>query len=162
MLGLFSSSATLITCLIIGAVLIVVEALTPGLSLPGLIGSILLFMGSVLAWYNYGLTAGLIVLLCSLLFTVAAVLLSLRSASRGKLSKSPIVLSENTLAPELPNISALIGQTGKAVTPLNPVGEILLDGKRIDVLSADGFIAKDTNVKVSRTEGNKVFVSKCD
>lgn len=162
MLDLFSSSATVIACLVIGAILIAVEALTPGLSLPGLFGSIMLLAGSVLTWYNYGITAGLIVLLCSFLFTIAAVLLSLRSAARGKLSKSPIILDENTAAPTAPDLNEMVGLTGTAATPLNPVGEVLLDGKRTSVLSEDGFITKGSKITVTRTEGGKIFVSKCD
>ncbi len=162
MLEIFGSGATVIACLVIGAILIVIEALTPGLSLPGLFGSILLLAGSVLAWYHYGLTIGLIVLLCSLLFTIAAVLLSLRSATRGKLANSPIVLTENTVSPEIPDISSLVGLTGTAITPLSPVGEVLLDGKKADVLSESGFITKGSKVTVTRTEGSKIFVSKCD
>lgn len=162
MLEFLSSGATVIACLVIGAILIVVEALTPGFSLPGFVGGILLFAGSVLTWYNYGITAGLIVLLCALLFTLAAVLLSLRSASKGKLADSAIVLEGSSASPEIKDDSALIGMKGTAATPLNPVGSALIDGRKIDVFSDDGFTVKGAKITVTRTEGNKIYVSKCD
>lgn len=162
MLEFLSSGATVAACLIIGAILIVVEALTPGFSLPGFVGGILLFAGSVLTWYNYGITAGLIVLLCALLFSVAAVLLSLRSASKGKLADSAIVLEGSSVPPEPKDASALVGMKGTAATPLNPVGSAMIDGKRIDVYSADGFTVKGAKITVTRTEGSKIYVSKCD
>jgi len=160
MFELFSSNAAIIACMAIGILLIVVEALTPGLGLPGLAGSAMLIVGSVLVWFNYGLTAGLITLLCALVFSSAAVLLSLRSAAKGKLSKAPIVLDDKTASPEAVDLSQLVGHSGTAVTPLNPVGTALIDGKKLDVLSADGFIAKDAQVCVTCTEGSKIYVSK--
>ena len=161
MLELISSSATVIACLVIGAVLIVVEALTPGFGLPGFVGSIMLLMGSVLTWYNYGITLGLIVMLCSLVFALAAVLLSLRSAAKGKLSNSAIILKENTAEPEMRDESALVGLSGTAATPLNPVGSAIVEGKRVEVYSSGDFIPKGEKVIVTRTEGNKVYVDKC-
>ena len=161
MLELISSSATVIACLVIGAVLIVVEALTPGFGLPGFVGSIMLLMGSVLTWYNYGITLGLIVMLCSLVFALAAVLLSLRSAAKGKLSNSAIILKENTAEPEMRDESALVGLSGIAATPLNPVGSAIVEGKRVEVYSSGDFIPKGEKVIVTRTEGNKIYVDKC-
>lgn len=161
MFELFSGSSAIIACLVVGLLLIVVEALTPGLGLPGLMGSVMLLGGSVLVWFSYGLTKGLITMLCSLVLTAAAVLFSLHSASKGKLSKSDIVLDEKTESPAVIDASGLIGLIGVAVTPLNPVGTILADGRKIDVFSSDGFIPKGTRITVTCTEGNKVYVSKC-
>lgn len=162
MLEVFNSLPTIIACLAVGLVLIVIEALTPGLGLPGFTGTALLFFGSILIWCRYGLTPGLIALLCSLLLTFASVLLSLKSAMSGKLSKSGIMLEENTASPEVKDESELIGKRGTTATPLNPVGSVLLDGKRIDAFSDGGFIPKDCNVTVTRTDGSKVYVAKND
>ena len=162
MFEIFNSLPTIIACLAIGLVLIVIEALTPGLGLPGLTGTGLLFFGSVLIWCRYGLTPGLIALFVSLLLTFAAVLFSLKSATSGKLSKTGIMLEENTAEPETKDESELIGKCGTTVTPLNPVGTVLLECRRIDVFSDGGFIPKDCNVTVTRADGSKVYVAKID
>ncbi|MCR4621230.1 MAG: hypothetical protein K5663_04040 [Clostridiales bacterium] len=148
----------IIACLALGAGLIVLEALTPGLSLPGLAGAALLGVGTWLMWKNYGQTGGLITLLAALVFTSGAVVLSLKSASSGRLSKSRIILGKSTPVPELDSEESLVGLTGEALTPLTPVGEAMIGGRRLDVLSEGGYIPKGTRLCVLRTEGKKIIV----
>jgi membrane-bound serine protease (ClpP class) len=52
----------------------------------------------------------------------------------------------------------LLGQTGTALTDLRPAGTIVVDRKRIDVVSDGGYIAKDSVVEIVRVEGNRVTV----
>ena len=53
---------------------------------------------------------------------------------------------------------SLVGQEGEALTPLNPVGDALIGGKRLEVLSEGGYIPKGAQVTVLRTEGKKLTV----
>ena len=148
----------IIACLAVGAGLIALEAITPGLGLPGLTGASLLAVGTWLMWRNYGVTGGLITLLASLAVASCAVALSLKSAASGRLSKSRIILGESTPVPDIKKEESLVGQEGEALTPLNPVGEALISGKRLEVLSEGGYIPKGAQVTVLRTEGKKLTV----
>jgi len=58
--------------------------------------------------------------------------------------------------------SEYIGKTGKALTPLRPVGAAIIDGKRIDVVTEGELIERDTQIEVIRVEGNKIFVKPKD
>ena len=97
-------------------------------------------------------------LLASLVITSGAVVLSLKSAANGRLSKSRIILGDSTPVPDIKKEESLVGQEGEALTPLNPVGEALIGGKRLEVLSEGGYIPKGARVTVLRTEGKKLTV----
>jgi len=52
----------------------------------------------------------------------------------------------------------LLGQTGRVVTPLRPVGMCELDGRRIECIAESAFVPKDKEIKVVRVEGTQVTV----
>lgn len=157
---LFSGDAVIIVCLAFGAVLLVIEALTPGMGLPGIAGVIFVAIGTALMWVNHGSTAGLISLLCALVFMAGAVVLSLKSAAKGRLSRSKIVLNSESDAQPIDSLAYLVDKTGRALTVLNPVGDAEIEGNKFDVLSDDGYIDKGTRLRVVRTEGKKIIVRK--
>ena len=100
------------------------------------------------------------------LWTAGAVLLglalfiSMRSAAKGRLSRSRIVLHETSTSPEhlTSAFAGLVGHDGRSVTPLRPSGVALIDGERQNVMTDGEFIAADQPVTVSRVEGNSIFV----
>ncbi|MBQ6645410.1 MAG: hypothetical protein IJM56_01880 [Clostridia bacterium] len=155
---LFSGDAVIIVCLVFGAALLVLEALTPGMGLPGAAGVVFVAIGTALMWVRHGSTAGLISLLAALVFMAGAVVLSLKSAAKGRLSKSKIVLNAETGAQPIDSLAYLVNKTGRALTVLNPVGDAEIDGKKLDVLSDGGYIDKGATLRVVRTEGKKIIV----
>jgi len=54
--------------------------------------------------------------------------------------------------------SALRGKTGVAHSYLRPAGVAIVDGERVDVLTAGEFIPAGTPVRVTRVEGARIFV----
>lgn len=54
----------------------------------------------------------------------------------------------------------LVGLSGTALSALRPSGTVLIDGKRVDVVSDGDFIEKGQAVKVVQVLGGKVIVSK--
>ena len=52
----------------------------------------------------------------------------------------------------------LIGRIGVAYTDLRPSGIAVIDDERVDVVSEGSFIAKDSKVKVIKTEGSRIVV----
>ena len=160
MLEILSGNAVIIVCLILGAGLIVVEALTPGMGLPGLTGALLLGLGTYLMWMQHGATAGAITLLAALVLSFAAVLISLKSAASGRLSKSKIILNGAAEAQPLDVEKTLVGIEGVALTPLSPVGEAQLEDRKLDVLTRGEYIAKGEKIRVVKTEGKKIIVTR--
>lgn len=52
----------------------------------------------------------------------------------------------------------LTGKTGTAQTDLRPAGIALVDGRKLDVLSESGFIARGTPVKIIQVVGSRIVV----
>ena len=50
------------------------------------------------------------------------------------------------------------GKKGTTETPLRPAGVARIDGHRVDVVAATGFIEKNIPVRVVETSGNRVVV----
>lgn len=55
-------------------------------------------------------------------------------------------------------LKELIGKSGKALTDLRPSGSVLIESKRIDVVTNGEYITKGTKVTVIEEEGSKVVV----
>ena len=81
-----------ILCLMSGFVLVVVEMFIPGFGLPGISGIILLMVGVALKARSP--LEALIIASVIILLLCVALSISLRSAAKGRLSRSSLVLSD--------------------------------------------------------------------
>lgn len=159
MVELFSSDAVKIICLLVGVAFIGIETLIPGFGIAGFMGVVMLLVGTACMWIQHGALAGLLVLLGSMVLISIEAIIAIRSASKGRLSKSELILNSEMETPKaVENVSA--GDKGKAVTSLNPVGFAEINGKRMEVLCESGFMANGTALTVERIEGKKIIVSK--
>lgn len=157
---LFSHPAALIA-LILGYVLLVVEMCIPGFGVPGIMGIILAVLG-VITLQPTPLQALIVVLVFVVLLCIALAI-CLRSAVRGKLSKSRLVLNEVATkgdTPETNDLNFFIGKTGNAHTPLRPAGIAEFDGVRLSVLSEGDFIEPGVPVRVEKVSGNRIVVAR--
>ena len=157
---LFSHPAALLA-LIVGYVLLVVEMCIPGFGVPGIMGVILAVLG-VIALQPTPLQALVVVLVFVVLLCIALAI-CLRSAARGRLSKSRLVLNEVATkgdAPETNDLNYFIGKVGRAHTPLRPAGIAEFDGVRLSVLSEGDFIEPGTPVRVEKVSGNRIMVGR--
>lgn len=157
-LAFILTNLPLIICLIAGVALLVVEVFVPGFGLPGISGIVLLVAGVVLTWTNYGMAAGLSVSLIALALAGIAVSMSMKSASHGRISRSALILKDETPAAESEELAALLGQEGVTTSVLSPVGMAEFDGVRLEVLSECAYLGKDVKVVVHRIDGNRIIV----
>ena len=158
-LSFIMTNLPLILCLLAGVALLVVEVFMPGFGLPGISGLILVVIGIVIAWNNYGAVAGLAVTLISMALAGIAISASIKSAADGKMSRSALFLNSTVEKPaEHEENAALIGREGVTATVLNPVGVADFDGVRLNVLSEGTYLGKGVRVKVIAVEGTKITV----
>ena len=151
----------IIVCMLVGVVLLVVEAFMPGFGIPGISGSVLLFIGIIMTWIEFGAQVGLgaVVVVLALLAIVISV--SLRSAARGRLSKSDLVLSDNEDAGKQDDnndMLLLVGEIGETKTVLRPVGVAEFECGRLNVMTEGEYIAQGAKVRIKRVDGTTVFV----
>lgn len=150
---------TLTLILLLGVVTLVlfaVEAfLTPGFGVAGGGGALCAVAANVLTFVHYGNTTGLIVLLATAAVVVGLLFL---------MGHSPVVdraalrstIDSTAATPE--QLSVKPGDEGKALTRLALIGNALIDGKTVEVKSADGFIDEGTPVIVTRVDEALILV----
>lgn len=156
----------IIISVVVGIVLLVVEAFMPGFGLPGISGIILLIVAVYMTWIDYGAIAGLGATVAILALTGLSVSLSLRSASSGKLSRSSLVLHGSSSKEEgyaaSENKENLLGCHGTTQTVLRPSGIAIFNGQRVDVISRGEYIDKNVLVQAVEVEGSRIVVKKIE
>ncbi len=55
-------------------------------------------------------------------------------------------------------LDALLGKEGSTKSDLHPGGIAVIDGRRVDVVTEGGMIAKGQSIRVIEVEGNRVVV----
>ena len=146
--------------MIAGYVLLVVEMCIPGFGVPGVTGTVLAILGLVVLQPT-ALQALIIVVIYVALLCVALAI-CMHSVSRGRLSKSRLVLNDVSThadAPETNDLSYFIGRSGTARSALRPAGIADFDGVRLNVVSEGDFIEQGAFVRVDRVEGKRIVVS---
>lgn len=144
-----------ITLLVAGAVLMLLETILPGL-IAGILGLLCLIGGVIQAYVVFGaeignyVLAGVVVALMIGTFLWVKYLPTSR-AGRVFASKS-IGGNVNAERPEL------LHQSGTTLTTLRPCGTALIGGRRVDVVTEGSFIEPQTPVKVVAIEGLRVVV----
>ena len=141
--------------IIVGLLLLLAETILPGL-IAGSIGVLLLAVAVAYAYIELGLRTGngalAVVLLLLMIATVLWIKFFPDSAIARLFVSRSVVGNINAEKPEL------LDQSGVAFTDLRPAGTALINGKRVDVVTEGGFVARNTPLKVIAIEGVRVVV----
>ena len=157
--SLLAGNIPVLLMMIVGVVLLVVEMYVPGFGAPGISGIALLVLGFVLL--KPPLAEGLI--LFAILAAILCVALSvcLYSASKGRLSKSKLVLNDVAVpasVAENNDLNYFIGREGVTHTALRPAGIGEFDGVKLNVVSDGEFISAGKGIRVESVSGNRIVV----
>ena len=144
---------------IAGFVLIGIEMIIPGFSVPGISGIICLLVGIFLVSDSLAEGAIITIIILALLATMFAIIL--RFLSKAKL-KSPIILKDEQNKDKgyisSSDLNYLLGKQGIATTDLRPSGSVDIDGIEFDVISEGKYISKDTKLVIYKVQGSKLIV----
>jgi membrane-bound serine protease (ClpP class) len=139
-----------------GILLLAAEILViPGFGVVGIAG-----IGSILVsiYLSFGdqfvLVSGITVSLVGVGLALALWLLP-RSAMTRRFALATS-LESGTSQPD--GRSQLVGRFGKAATDLRPGGVAEIEGQRVDVIAAEGFVVRGTMLEVLRVEGPSIIV----
>ena len=148
-----------ILLLIAGFILVGTEMVLPGFGVPGISGIICLVAGILLTadTIEEGLTITIVVIvLLAVMFTIILAMLHMKKI------KPPIVLQEELKAEKgylsSSDLEYLVGKEGVTVTDLRPAGKCNIDGVEFDVRSEGKYIARGSNVRISRIQGNTLII----
>ena len=156
MLEWIAANIPVIICAVAGIGLLILEMFIPGFGVAGLSGI------ALVAWVNNTPMVALIVLMAEL--TVAAIILSisLRSAAKGRLSRSEMILHATQRDEDgyLPteDMKVFLNKEGTATTALRPTGMGDFDGVRLNVISDGEFIEQGTPIRITRVDGARIVV----
>ena len=158
----FTLNLIMIIGFVVGSGLIIVEAFMPGFGIAGISGVVLEIIALRCCWLLHGTVPTLLALAGILLLIGLAVFLSYRSAVKGRLSKSPLVLKSEESARPVSDAAAAMAQwvsrVGTVATPLRPAGFIEIDGTRLNAATAGDFLEKGASVQVTGVEGDHLVV----
>jgi len=147
--------ALIITLLILGAVLMFLETMLPGL-IAGIIGFICLAAAVVLGYRDYGYQAGTLILAGVIVGLMVGVWCWFKFFPESRIAKT--FISRGAVGELGVDKPELLNGTGEALTQLRPSGTAKINGQRVDVVAESGLIERDTKIKVVAVEGARVVV----
>jgi membrane-bound serine protease (ClpP class) len=146
---------TVVTLIIVGAALLLLETVLPGL-IAGILGVICLIAGVTLGYMNFGFRTGNLIFMCVSVGVIAGVLCWIKYFPTSRVAM--LFVSRKTIGDLGVEKPELLDQTGVAFTTLRPCGTALINGRRVDVVSEGSMIERGTAVKVVAIEGMRVVV----
>jgi membrane-bound serine protease (ClpP class) len=144
-----------LTLLVVGAILLLLETVLPGM-IAGIVGGCCLLAGVVLGFVEFGGQTGTWILLGVVAVVVGGFGAWVRifpTSRFGRFFISTRVVGEMRV--EKPS---LLHQTGTAFTQLRPSGTALINGQRVDVVTEGALVEKGTPIQVVAIEGMRVVV----
>ena len=147
--------ATVVTLILAGAALLLLETILPGL-IAGIVGFCCVVAGVAVAYVNFDTRTANFVLLAVVVGMVGGTLCWLKFFPESRLAK--LFISQSTVGDIGTDKPELLNQTGSAFTPLRPSGTAVINGNRVDVVTEGPFVERGAPVKVVAVEGMRIVV----
>ncbi len=145
----------IIILLILGALLLFLETLLPGM-IAGILGIICLLAAIALGYQDFGAQTGSILVMIVLVGLVTGVFIWLKFFPESRIARKFISQGAvGELGVEKPE---LLNGTGVALTQLRPSGTARINGQRVDVVTEGGLIERGAKLKVVAVEGSRIVV----
>ena len=162
MLEWIAVNLPLLVCFVVGIGLLVLEAFMPGFGLPGISGIVMEIVAIALTWVNHGPVAALGLTIIVLSLIAIAISMSLRSATKGRLSRSKIILKERESNEagyrSAEDMQVFLGKEGETTTVCRPTGMAEFDGVKLNVVSEGEFLPAGPRVRIVQVEGSRIVV----
>ncbi|MDO5570014.1 MAG: NfeD family protein [Bacteroidales bacterium] len=141
---------------IFGIGLIIAEVfLIPGFGIAG-IGGLAFLSGAI--WFAYeqlGTTAGNITLLISIIFLILGLYLFVKSKMLNKVALKKEI---DSVSPNAIEKDIKVGDIGKAISIINPMGTVLVNNQTVEAKSEEGFIEVNKEVEIVKVFKTAVVV----
>ncbi|TVQ84617.1 MAG: hypothetical protein EA393_14280 [Bacteroidetes bacterium] len=146
----------IVTLIVIGLIFLLLEILVvPGATVVGIVGAAMMAFGVYSAYSSHGAVAGTYTLGATLVFSIGALALALKSNTwRRAMLGSEVDGRVNIVEAE----KVKPGDEGIAITRLNPMGKAMINDEYYEVTSKDNLISQNTEIIVTKVDGNKIIV----
>lgn len=141
---------------VLGVLFLIAELLLlPGVSVGTILALVCYGSAIYLAFNNFGVTTGIIVLAIVLVLSLITTILALRAKTWRKLALQQEIDSTSM---ENPSKKVAIGSTGITISRLSPMGKIEIDGELHEAKSLDSYIEQRKPVEVVGFENFTIIV----
>ena len=149
--------AVIIILIVLGILLFVIEfLLVPGVTVAGIGGLILTVFGVYKAFNDFGTTVGIWVLIGTLMLSVFVIAMSLRARTWSRLMLRTDI--KGTVDSDIQEQQIKAGDRGQAMTRLNPMGKVEVNGIVREAKSLEGYINVHSVIEVVSVEGTRISV----
>lgn len=145
----------ILTLLILGALLLFLETLLPGM-IAGILGFICLLAAVILGYRDHGYQTGSLILVGVLMGLVIGTWCWLKFFPESRVARK--FISRSTVGELGVDKPQLLNATGVTQTRLRPSGVAVINGQRVDVVTEGGLIERGATVKVVAVEGSRIVV----
>lgn len=147
----------IILLLVCGMALIVLELVAiPGTTIAGLSGVGLSIWGIYKVFVEYGSFWGGIVIVFDVLICVVLLIWSLKTKVWKRFAQKEEISSKVNEIKTTVNV----GDKGKTITRLAPMGTALINNERMEVYTSTSFLDPETDIVVEEVSGSKIRVNK--
>ncbi len=144
----------IVTLILVGLVLIFAEImLIPGVGIAGILGLLSLGGSCFYAFAEMGSTAGGIVTTVNVVLLVVMTVYVLRAKTWKRMS-----LETNISSKAVEEVTVSVGDRGKTVTRLAPMGSARFGNYIVEVKALEGMMGPETPVEVVMIEDNRIYV----
>lgn len=147
---------TILGLIVIGIFLVIAEVLfIPGIFIAGSLGVLCSAYGVYLGYDYFGQTTGTIILIGTILTNVLAFVVTFRGKTWQRFSLKE---SHTSKVNEDNNLSLQVGDRGKTISTLKPVGKALFNENIIEVRSKGNYVDENVEIEIERIESSKILV----
>ena len=151
------SIGAIVFLIILGIVLLLIEFLIiPGITIAGIGGFLCLAAGIFAAYYGHGVQVGNITLVSTLFVVILSIILVLKTKTWKK-----VMLESNIdgVVEDIKHDAAFkVGDHGKTITRLAPIGKAMINDKTVEAKSITGFIDENTEIEIVKIQNTNVVV----
>ncbi len=152
------SITVIIILILLGILLFIIEfLLVPGITVAGIGGAILIVGGVIMAYHNHGPTVGNFTLLGTALISFLTVFTVLKSGTWRKIMLQKNISGKVNVVDQT-GTDVKVGDIGKTVTRLNPIGKVVINGNYFEAQSLNKYIDQKTDIEVIKVLSNKLVV----
>lgn len=143
-----------ITLILVGIILIFIEILLiPGVGVAGVLGLLSMGGSCFYAFHEFGLTTGIIVAVVNAVLIIGLAIYVLRAKTWKRMS-----LETNIDSKAVESAVLSLGDKGKTLTRLAPMGSARFGDYVVEVKALEGMLDPEVSVEVVLIEDNKIYV----
>ncbi len=151
------SSLAIILLILLGILLLLVEFLIiPGVTIAGIGGFILIAGGIFSAYHFHDVRFGNITVASTVLVIIIIFFFALRSGTWKKIALD--TKSESSVENIIKEGKFKVGERGRTITKLAPIGKALFNDKIVEAKSLAGYVDENTEVEIIKVQNTNVII----